>query len=229
MSILLGELMKNLFIFMFLLLNGITTAFSAQKVMPAPLLRLDQYFSHHVLVAEKSTHQLHIFKNNNGFPELLKTYKVVTGKKSGDKFFQGDHRTPEGIFHFTQFIPHEELVSKYGKEGEIYGVGAFVMNYPNPMDKKFKKTGYGIWLHSTNDETRIEKGLDSRGCIVAANNELKEISTYLELNKTPIIVVQDLIYLKEKTWQSAKSTLEETVESWRNACLLYTSPSPRDV
>ena len=25
-----------------------------------------------------------------------------------------------------------------------------------------KKTGSGIWLHSTNDETRIDKGLDSK-------------------------------------------------------------------
>ncbi len=49
------------------------------------------------------------------------------------------------------------------------------MNYPNPIDQRLKKTGGGIWLHSTNDETRIEKGLDSRGCVVAANNDLKEI------------------------------------------------------
>ena len=66
------------------------------------------------------------------------------------------------------------------------------MNYPNIIDKRSGKTGGGIWLHSTNDETRIEKGLDSRGCIVTTNKELIEISNFIELNKTPIIVVENI-------------------------------------
>ena len=49
----------------------------------------------------------------------------------------------------------------------------------------------GIWLHSTNDETRIDKGLDSRGCVVAANNDLKEIAQFVELDKTNIVIVHD--------------------------------------
>ena len=190
---------------------------SLPKIFPAALMYLDDYFSHHILVAEKSTHQLHLFKNKGTYPEHIKTYQMATGKKAGDKLFQGDHKTPEGIYQFIDFLTHEDLIKRHGKAGEIYGVGAFVMNYPNPIDQRLKKTGGGIWLHSTNDETRIEKGLDSRGCVVAANNDLKEISTYIELDKTQIIVVQDLNLLKERTWKTIRNNLKATIDNWVEA------------
>jgi murein L,D-transpeptidase YafK len=191
-----------------------------QKVFPSSLIFLDQFFSHHVILAEKSTHRLHLYKNTNTTPELIKTYQMVTGKKPGNKIFQGDFRTPEGIYHFVDFLPHRKLIERHGKAGEIYGIGAFVMNYPNTMDRFNGKTGGGIWLHSTNDETRIDKGLDSRGCLVAANDNLKEISKYIELERTPIIVIQDLHFISKKTWvqnrKNIRSTLEHWLSAWKN-------------
>lgn len=142
---------------------------------------------------------------------------MATGKKAGDKLFQGDHRTPEGIYHFSDFLTHEQLLKRHGKAGEIYGVGAFVMNYPNPIDRREGKTGGGIWLHSTNDETRIEKGLDSRGCIVAHNSNLIDISKYIELNRTNVIVVHDLKFLKKENWERSKNGLMDTIEKWKSA------------
>tara|TARA_R110002072_G_scaffold64203_2_gene159390 strand:- start:235234 stop:236319 length:1086 start_codon:yes stop_codon:yes gene_type:complete len=192
-----------------------------EKLVPSPLLVMDGLFSHHVLIAEKSTHLLHLYEFKNDSPTLIKTYDMATGKKAGDKIFQGDHRTPEGIYHFVDFLTHGDLIKRHGQEkGKIYGVGAFVMNYPNIMDIREKKTGSGIWLHSTNDETRIEKGLDSRGCIVTANTHLIDIAKYIELYKTPIIVVHDLKFLKESSWQKKRDNISNTIstwlESWRN-------------
>jgi murein L,D-transpeptidase YafK len=91
------------------------------------------------------------------------------------------------------------------------------MNYPNPIDRLNNKTGGGIWLHSTNNETRIEKGLDSRGCIVATNKELIEISTNIELHRTPIVVVENLNFSSKENWGKQKSDLESFVASWRKA------------
>ncbi len=195
------------------------SAFSlhAEELMPAALMQLDSSFSHHVIVAEKSTHQLHLFQNDNGFPKLIKTVQMATGKKSGDKIFQGDHRTPEGVYQMTEFLTHEDLIKRHGKAGEIYGVGAFVMNYPNPMDKAEGKTGGGIWIHSTNDETRIDKGLDSRGCVVTANVDLIDLAKYIELNRTSVIVVHHMNYLKKTAWEMEKSKLKNTVEAWAKA------------
>ncbi len=188
-----------------------------QAVMPTDLLNLDEYFSHHVIVAEKSTHKLYIYKNDNGEPKLLKTYQMATGKKAGDKIFQGDHRTPEGVYYLTDFLTHQDLITRHGKQGEIYGVGAFVLNYPNPIDDQKGKTGGGIWLHSTNDETRIEKGLDSRGCIVTANSDLINISKYIELHKTPIVVTHELTFLNRQRWETKRSKIKKAIEGWVTA------------
>ena len=184
---------------------------------PEPLLLLDEHFSHHVIVAEKSTHKLYLYSNDDSKPKLLATYDMASGKKAGDKWFQGDYRTPEGIYFLTDFITHEQLIKRHGKKGEIYGVGAFVMDYPNPIDKIDNKTGSGIWLHSTNDETRIEKGLDSRGCLVTANKELIEIAKYIELGKTPLIVVHHLKFLEEDSWNTQKEKLQNTFTKWITA------------
>jgi murein L,D-transpeptidase YafK len=192
-------------------------AIDLPQVTPAPLVHLENFFGHHILVAEKSSHQLYLFRNQQGKPELIKTYQMATGKKAGDKTFQGDFRTPEGVYKFTEFLSKESLLKRYGKEGEIYGIGSFVMNYPNPIDRKLAKTGGGIWLHSTNDETRIEKGLDSRGCLVAHNKNLKEISKYIELNKTHIIVVQDLKYVSKKVMDNTRREVSESINEWASA------------
>ena len=190
---------------------------SSVEYLPAALLLLDDHFSHHILVAEKSTHTLHLYRNDKGTPRLLKSYKMATGKKTGNKIFQGDHRTPEGIYFFTDFLSRQKLLERYGKEGEIYGVGAFVTDYPNPVDRLDKKTGYGIWLHSTNDENRIDKGLDSRGCVVTANKHLIEISSYIELNRTMILIVQNLSYLDKALWLRVRNGLQTTLQKWLTA------------
>lgn len=194
---------------------------NTQAFYPEVLLKMDNLFSHHVLIAEKSTHQLHLFKNENGYPKLIQSFDVATGKFAGNKSTQGDHRTPEGVYRFTEFLKHAQLLERHGKEvGAIYGVGAFVMDYPNPIDRIMGKTGGGIWLHSTNDENRIDLGLDSRGCIVSTNKDLIELSQYLELNRSSVVVVQDLRYLPQESWdkqrQQIETVLGQWLESWRN-------------
>lgn len=200
-----------------ILLSLSLSAAELPQVTPSPLVALENFFGHHVLVAEKSSHQLFLFRNDNGNPKLIKTYQMATGKKAGDKSYQGDFKTPEGVFKFTEFLSKEKLLSRYGKEGEIYGIGSFVMNYPNLMDLKRSKTGGGIWLHSTNDETRIEKGLDSRGCLVAHNENLKEISKYIELNKTHVIVVQELKYVSKNVMEATRRNVTKSINEWAAA------------
>ena len=202
--------------FFLLFLLPLPKAWSADY-RPFPLLLLDDYFSHHIVIAEKSTNTLYLYRNDKGNPVHLKSYKMATGKKPGNKLFEGDHRTPEGIYLLTDFIPRQKLLERYGKEGEMYGVGAFVSDYPNPIDLLNKKTGSGIWLHSTNDETRIEKGLDSRGCVVTANQHLIDISSYIELHKTLILIVQNLSHLKEDTWKKIRNKLQKTLQDWSQA------------
>lgn len=189
----------------------------AEEFYPENLIQLDDYFTHHIVIAEKSTHRLFLYENSGGYPKLLQTYSMATGKKSGDKKNQGDHRTPEGVYEFVEFLPHKILIQRHGEAGRIYGVGAFVMNYPNPMDRRENKSGGGIWLHSTNDETRIEKGLDSRGCVVTRNKDLIDIAKYLELNKSHIIVVDSLKHLSNVSHTKVRNKVNAFLANWTEA------------
>lgn len=178
---------------------------------------MDNKFSHHIILVEKATHKLYLFENSGSLPKLIKTFNTATGKFKGDKSIQGDHKTPEGIYTIYDFLSKDELYKRHGEYAKIYGSGAFPMDYPNFMDQKVGKSGNGIWLHSTDDDNRIAKGLDSRGCVVVQNNDIKEISQYIELNNTPIIVVQDVFYLSKSTWERNRSDISDAVNKWAKA------------
>lgn len=189
----------------------------ASTFYPSNILKLDSVFSHHILLVEKSTHSLYLYTNQDGKPKFIKQFKIATGKIKGNKSLQGDRKTPEGIYTFQRFHSDDFLMNKYGDYGKIYGAGAFTTNYPNVIDRRAGKTGGGIWLHSTDDDTRVNKGLDSRGCVVAVDQDLKEISRYLELMNTQIVIVQNINFLKEDTWLTNKQELEDAVLAWAKA------------
>jgi murein L,D-transpeptidase YafK len=178
---------------------------------------MDQKFAHHVILVEKATHKLHLFENSGTSPKLVKTFSTATGKFKGDKSINGDHKTPEGIYSINDFLSKEELLRRHGKYAEIYGAGAFPMDYPNFIDEREGKTGGGIWLHSTHDDNRISKGLDSKGCVVLQNADLRDISQYIEIERTPIIVVQDALYLTKTTWDRNRTDISQAVTKWSNA------------
>lgn len=210
--------MKTFKLFSLTLLSLFVGVVSAEEnYLPSNLLMMDQKFAHHVILVEKATHKLHLYENSNSVPKLVKTFNTATGKFKGDKSISGDHKTPEGIYTIYDFLSKQKLLNMHGKYAEIYGSGAFPMDYPNFIDKREGKTGGGIWLHSTDDDNRISKGLDSRGCVVVKNQDLKDISEYIELNHTPIIVVQDIFYLSKTTWERNRKDLSDTVQKWAKA------------
>ena len=204
------------FFFLILFCGQLTSANDLPEgnVFISNLIQLDNLFTHHVMVVEKSTHNFYLFKNDQGRPVLAKKFKIATGKSLGNKQVEGDHKTPEGIYHLTQFYSKDELFSRYKQEARIYGAGAFQISYPNIIDQLQGKTGGGIWLHSTDDDSRIDKKLESRGCVVVVDQDLKEISEHIDLRHTPIIIVQDLNFFKESTWKISKDGLQGMVNSW---------------
>lgn len=191
----------------------------AQSYLPQNILKMDDKYTHHAIVVEKSTHKLFLYASSNGgTPRLVSTYQIATGKNTGDKYIEGDEKTPEGFYQLIKFFPADHLLKTYGNYGKIYGSGAFVINYPNMVDHRNGKTGGGIWLHSTDDETRISKGLDSRGCVVVSNNDLKEISRYIDLDtKTPIIITDSISFWSEATWQKNKEQITSALNQWFSA------------
>lgn len=210
--------MKKRLFSLILFLMFSTTLFAKIESKSAHILQTDDYFSHHVIVVEKSTHRLFLYENLNGSPGLIKVIDIATGKSKGDKKIQGDRKTPEGIYFIYDFLSDNFLTKKYGKYGEIYGIGAFPLNYPNVYDKLESKTGGGIWLHSTDDDNRVDKKLDSKGCVVLKKNDLLEISRYLDTqNKTPVIIVEKAYTQDKKSHLEEKSSILSFIISWQQA------------
>ena len=210
--------MKKFKFISWILLSVFVRNLTAQEnYLPSNILMMDKKFSHHVILVEKATHKLHLYENTDSAPKLLKSFNTATGKFKGNKSVTGDHKTPEGIYTIYDFLSKQELLKRHGNYAEIYGSGAFPMDYPNFIDLREGKGGGGIWLHSTDDDNRISKGLDSRGCVVVQNQDLKDISQFIELSHTPIIVVQDIFYLSKTTWERNRKDLSDAVMRWASA------------
>ena len=156
----------------------------AQSSLPAPLLHIA---GGDAIIVEKSTHWLYFYKDDL----LVKKFKVTTGKRRGNKQVEEDKKTPEGVYFLTEFLEDKELPAKYGSR-------AIVLDYPNPIDKFQGKTGYGIWLHGTNDPPRLERPYDSRGCVVMLNDDVLSLADLVSLNSTPVIIVEKLERLSAK-------------------------------
>ena len=134
-----------------------------RRFQTAPSVILENPENHYIFLVEKMSQYLFVFKGKR----LIEMYPVTTGKNLGNKWVEGDGKTPEGIYYFIKFIPPKDL-------SEIYGGLAAVLNYPNPYDKYLGKTGSGIWLHGSNEENRNNLPFSTRGCIVADNKALKD-------------------------------------------------------
>ena len=160
-----------------------------------------------ILVIEKKTQTLHIYKYENGNYYLLKTYSCTTGENVGDKKVEGDKKTPEGYYVFNKKAVEAELAP-------IYGVLAYPMDYPNFWDKRLGKNGMGIWLHGLN-RPRVPR--DSNGCIALENIDLIELEPYIKLYDTPIIVYDKISFADRAKLGETAARVRSFLEAWRKA------------
>ncbi|WP_461830052.1 L,D-transpeptidase Cds6 family protein [Aquifex sp.] len=159
---------------------------------------------HYVFLVEKMSQYLLVFKGN----KLVEMHPVTTGKNIGDKWIEGDGKTPEGIYYFTRFIPPEEL-------SDIYGGLAAALNYPNPYDKYLGKSGSGIWLHGSNEDNRNYLPFSTRGCIVADNKTLRErIFPKINLHNTLIGIYK--VIPRHLKVEDIKNYIMEWKTAWEN-------------
>lgn len=96
------------------------------------------------ILIEKSRHRLTIYQAKIA----IKSYPVVFGDNpKGDKFIEGDRRTPEGIFHLKDLYPHPQW-SKF-----------MWLDYPNAASWRkhltAKQTGKISWYTSIGKDVGI--------------------------------------------------------------------------
>ena len=137
--------------------------------IPSSLIKLANTQSH-VIVVDAQSSRLFLFENDNGVPKLKSDFYVTIGKNGTGKYTEGDQKTPIGVYFVTGFIPSEDLP-------DLYGDGAFPINYPNAWDQRHNRTGYGIWLHGTPSKVYSRAPKDSNGCVIVSNNDLNTLNS----------------------------------------------------
>jgi murein L,D-transpeptidase YafK len=181
----------------------------SERETPSPFIFADP--GEYLLIGEKDTKILYIFRFLDGKFSLVKQYPCVIGANNHDKRREGDFATPEGVYFFLRFAPGKTLA-------ENFGYGAFVLNYPNFLDRKEKRDGGGIWLHGHSPGKTIGVDvLDTKGCIAVSNDVLKEIAGFLKPNGTPIAIVSKLQFTKAESQKELAKELKNFLNSWRQS------------
>jgi len=175
--------------------------------IPRSLIELNEKQKYAIVVDLKSS-RLYLFENRQGVPHLFDDFYVTIGKNGIGKYTEGDQKTPTGVYFITGFIEQEELP-------DLYGDGAFPLNYPNAWDIRHNRTGYGIWLHGTPKGTYTRPPRDSNGCVIVSNQDLQRLSNYINIGETPVVLAEDIDWLSQKDWKKQRNEFEKFVEQWR--------------
>ena len=178
-----------------------------ENKLPSSLITLANT-QRHVIIVDASASRLFLFENEDGIPRIKSNFYVTIGKNGTGKYTEGDQKTPIGVYFVTGFIPSEDLP-------DLYGDGAFPIDYPNAWDQRHDRTGYGIWLHGTPGNTYSRAPKDSNGCVIVSNNDLNTLSNFIDEGKTPVIITNSINWINKKEWELRNNKYNFFIEKWR--------------
>ncbi len=177
---------------------------SLVQISPHPL-----YYSPYAFVVDKKARTLTVWHQDGGKLTSVASFPADLGKREGEKKSQGDHKTPNGVYFLQEKLEGATL------NFSLYGKRAFTTDYPNFFDRIDGKTGNGIWLHAVPDTVPLTRG--SRGCVVVRNEVIVDLSQYVKLGKTPIIIQDEVELLDSAQAKEASAQLSSLVEKWRGS------------
>jgi len=162
----------------------------------------------HLIVVDTSKSRLYLYRNESGQLKYVADYYITVGKNGVIKQSEGDKRTPIGVY-FARPKLNQPLP-------DLYGEGAYPLNYPNEWDKEHNRRGSGIWLHGTPSNTYSRPPRASDGCVVLTNQDLKSLEPFLQSGKTPVVIVNDLEWLDNtnNSPETQKKQLTAAIDQW---------------
>ena len=181
------------------------------NAVPRYLLQM-QPDQRYAIVVDTKRSRLYLYENdvkNGGRPRFVADYYVTQGKLGAEKSAEGDKRTPIGVYHVTANLPRQKLA-------DLYGSGAYPINYPNEWDKRQGRGGSGIWLHGTPSDTYARPPKASDGCVVLTNQDLEAISKNLQVGLTPVIISNSVEWLSLDDWNKERTELNKAIDAWRS-------------
>jgi murein L,D-transpeptidase YafK len=131
-----------------------------------------------IILVDKNHKNLNLYRMGEDEFELLFTEKVITGEKSGWKEYEGDRKTPIGVYR---------LNDKLKNVNQFYGPMAFVISYPNLYDKSLSRTGSGIWIHGM--PMSGERENFTKGCVALSNHLLENLNRKIENYRKILLII----------------------------------------
>ncbi|RLL55108.1 hypothetical protein D8Y20_02485 [Mariprofundus sp. EBB-1] len=162
-----------------------------------------------VFMFDKARNRLFVYKptGSGGFEKVTDEY-VVTGSIQGDKIRRGDGKTPHGVYRFIKKLQGKNLEARYGPV-------AYPIDYPNTLDLLHQKNGSGIWMHGYPMDVSRRPPQDTRGCFSLNNHRLMNISKYVRLHRSWVIVGKDFVFGQNKDKQEMLESVQRDIEAWR--------------
>jgi murein L,D-transpeptidase YafK len=194
------------------LATPVKTAVFVIPVGETPAALVGEMAGEYALIGEKESKLLHLFKFQDDRFVLVKSYPCIIGANGEDKKKAGDFATPKGSYFTLRYTPGSALP-------EIYGEGAFVLNYPNFLDRKDSKNGTGIWIHGHVPGKVIGTGdlVSTKGCIAVSNDDVKELKGLLRPSGTPVSIVDKVTFVKESSRKEALQEIRTFMDAWRQS------------
>lgn len=164
----------------------------------------------HAIAVDASKSRLYLFENGPNGLQLVADHYASIGRLGADKSFEGDQRTPLGVYYITSRLDAKKLT-------DFYGIGALPLNYPNEYDRRLGKTGSGIWLHGVPSDSYARSPNSTDGCVVLANPELQTILERVQPRSTPVVIARSLQWVTPVKTEPQRRSLHNLIEGWRVA------------
>jgi len=145
-----------------------------------------------LIVVDKTCRTLNLYH----YGRLSRTYPAVFGRKPGRKVYEGDQRTPTGLYMIIGKRNHHQRWARF-----------MLLDYPTEQDVRlywqnvsagivprrgdgYRGVGGAIGIHGTDDEVLNRIGVDwTMGCVSLLNADVKELSAFVS--------VGTLVYIKD--------------------------------
>jgi len=176
---------------------------------PVDLLAIDSNI-YSVFLVDKKRSRLFVYaRNNKGDLERVADEYVVTGANLGDKHGEGDARTPNGIYRFAKRLQGKNLELRYGPV-------AYPIDYPNLLDVLNHKNGSGIWMHGYAEGVGRRPPRDTKGCFALPNSRLLQVSKYVKLGHSWVLVGKNLQFDNVKKQDALLSSVRQSMTAWQH-------------
>ncbi len=200
------KVMRRIKIFVLFCIVGLAQNLCADELLlPDSLVMIPE--NEHAVIVEKKSQTLYVYSATADQVVLSYKFDCSTGEAAGPKTKAGDKKTPEGVYFLKDEYEDRYLTPVYGKK-------AFPSDYPNLLDLRQGKQGSAIWIHGTD---KALKPMESNGCVALENKNIMTLSKYINLDTTPLIIVEAIQPKAQNDLKVQKERITDFLGKWTEA------------